>query len=97
MYKSNIKIHSVRSKNSWLGTITEAANWVNTNINPLKIRSITTVLCHGDESGMVTIYYDDSPNDIYYGNSPVLVFETARDTKSWASHQSDVVAKSLQI
>jgi hypothetical protein len=82
---SCIKYKYFRQKKSWEEIADEVCNWVNVNINAMRIVSIASVLCHFNNEVMVNIYYDDSkiPEDILNQTSNlVLTYEIFRNNRT---------------
>lgn len=88
---SLVGLKSWRSGKSWKEICDEVTTECNQNLHPLRILSISTVLCHTDGNGLVTVYYDDSQNAQFNSNSGFhLKYAEVRTKKSWATHSADV-------
>ncbi len=70
----------------------EGCNWVNINLNVKRVISISTVLCHSGNSGMITIYYDKSSQlnvDQYLGYK--LMYKVLRSTDDWPNQRNKTI------
>jgi hypothetical protein len=56
----NVAFESFRSGKSWKEIIQQALDWMNGSSNLNGIISISTVLCHHNNDGLVTVYYHKS-------------------------------------
>lgn len=74
----------------------DTVNWVNKNIHPMRIISISVVLCHSTKAGQCTIFYNDAKDDFMKQKiAPftehclsAAIVETA---KSWDGHHKEVL------
>lgn len=68
------------------------SNGVNININPQRIIGISTTFCHNDNSGMVTLFYNDSQTDSFSQTPNYLALASThiRNKKAWTEHHNDV-------
>jgi len=92
----NLKVETIRSHKSWASLVSETVNWVNKNIHPLRIISISVVLCHSTKAGQCSIFYNDSKDELMKQKiSPFVdhclsaaIVDTA---KNWEGHHKDVL------
>lgn len=94
--KQDLKIQSIKSFSSWQSLVKETIAWINKNIHPARIVSISVVLHHSTTAGQCTIFYDNSSDDYMRMKiKPVAqcyisgaIVETA---KNWEAHHTDVM------
>lgn len=98
-----VRRHTIREKwSSWESIIKDAADWVNSKIHVKRVISISVVLAHVGNEGMVVIYYNDAQdgetNAMVNAFHEYALFTDIMDTFStWETQQSTTVEKSQQF
>lgn len=87
---------------AWKDLVKETVDWVNKNIHPIRIISISVVLCHSTKAGQCTIFYNDAKDEYMRQRiTPVLghylsaaLVDTA---KTWDNHHKDVMRTAAEL
>lgn len=85
----SVKSLNVRNGKAWVEVFNEATLLANSSVDAQRILSVSTLLCHNDKTGSVTIFYNDNQAVNTYP-SQALAFEVIRDSRSWKEHNVDV-------
>ena len=59
----DLKIHSIKSFGSWQSLVKDTVEWINKNIQPTRIISISVILHHSTKAGQCNIFYNNSNDD----------------------------------